>query len=111
MRYPLRTLSQIQGCRRATEGRIGAEQVAVCGICGFKWSVDLAAAARVLGDDATGRDLVDRANCPACSGGQAAEAYVVVDTEPLRRPAWFGGLFEERLDTAASFPSMKRRRP
>src|SRR3546814_12423370 len=96
MRFALRTLAQIRGLRRATAGKLGAEQVAVCKACGFKWSVDLGTACRELGDDATGHDLVNAANCPTCTGGVAGDAYVVIDTAPASRPVWYPGLFEDR---------------
>lgn len=109
MRYALRTLAQIRGLRRATGGKLGAEQVAVCKACGFKWSVDIETACQERGDDITGADLVDQANCPTCSGGTAGAAYVVIDTAPASRPVWYPGLFEGRLDTTDAFATAKPR--
>lgn len=109
MRIPLRTLAQIHACRRTTEGRLGAEQIAICGACDWKWSIDLDEALRILGEDATGRDLIEAARCPHCGEGLCQDTYVVIDTSPQTRPVWFGGLFEERLDGVESFATMKSR--
>ncbi|MFC3674641.1 hypothetical protein [Ferrovibrio xuzhouensis] len=110
MRFPLRTLAHVHGFRRATQGRLGAEQIAVCRSCGWKWSVNLDAARRELGDDATGRDLIGVHRCPHCGEGMAGDAYVVIDTAPQQRPVWFGSQFEGRLDTTDPFATMKTRR-
>lgn len=112
MRYPLRTLAQISNCRRATEGRLGADLVGVCGTCGTRWILDLDKAREILGEQAMPRDLVAAANCPLCSGGLCADTYLVVDTEPVRRPVWYPGAFDGTLDTVDVFTGPKRpRRP
>lgn len=98
MRYPLRTLSQIKNFRRATAGKLGAEQIAICDTCDGKWPVQLDQATEALGENATADDLKDRANCPHCSGGKAGKLYVVINDKPLQRPIYFPGLFDKMLD-------------
>jgi hypothetical protein len=115
MKYPLRTLGQVQHFRRATAGKLGAEQVAVCGNpnCGTKFHVRLEEAMRELGDNATAEDLKGELNCPSCTDGKADMVYIVIDDVPLGRSIYFPGLFDKYLDTtdifAAARPPRRRR--